>query len=97
MTMTDFQESLRRDISDLLERQGVPVSWSEGGLNERYYYCSVAEYQMEIWIYTDEACCQIEAERRLYERPAYPSLEQLKMEVLEFVKEQTAHRMFSAE
>ncbi len=95
--MTDFQESLRRDISDLLERQGVAASWSEEGINERYYYCSVPEYQMEMWIYTDEACCQIGTERRLYERPAYPSLEQLKTEVLEFVKEQTSHRVLSAE
>ena len=87
--MTDFQESLHRDISQLLAQQGAGLSWSTEGINERYYHSTVEKYQLEIWIYADEACCQIATERRMYERPAYPSLERLKAEVLEFIKERT--------
>lgn len=92
--MTNFQETLRRDISGLFAQRGVQASWTEEGLSERYYHCRVDEYQMEIWIYTDEACCQIGTERRLYEKPASPSLEHMKMEVLQFVKQGLSRRRY---
>jgi hypothetical protein len=76
-TLTEFQLRCEKKLQQALQNLGKPISNRRLNGETETYITGVIENTITFWIYLDGADWEYSGRHRVFERPDYPSLDEL--------------------